>query len=363
MPDYYELDFLDVGTKKSGDAITIRYQVGNQTRIHVVDGGFQETGPKIVSCINDYYGSPSRIDHLVVTHGDADHVGGLADVIDSFDIGELWMLRPWLYAAELLPRFARYSSADALAKKLKEAYSALADLEKLATDKKIPIRNPLQGASIGVFRVLAPSKARYLDLIVESDKTPQAAGDQPRSLLEIAEAQISKMAKKAASLVKAIWGEESFPVDGTAPDNEMSVVQYGYICNHKILLTGDAGRLALSEAAEYAPIVGLALPGINKFQVPHHGSRHNVSSELLDKWLGKKLSSMPIEGSETFTAITSAAKDDEDHPRKSVIRALRHRGALTISTKGKNICCLQGIDLRPGWSAVVPDPYPTEQEA
>lgn len=28
MPDYFELDFLDVETRKSGDAIAMRYGIG-----------------------------------------------------------------------------------------------------------------------------------------------------------------------------------------------------------------------------------------------------------------------------------------------------------------------------------------------
>ncbi|MET4121975.1 beta-lactamase superfamily II metal-dependent hydrolase [Bradyrhizobium sp. JR1.5] len=62
----------------------------------------------------------------------------------------------------------------------------------------------------------------------------------------------------------------------------MSVVQFAYLNGHKIVLTGDAGRSALTEAAEFAPQAGLYLPGVDRFQVPHHGERRNVSTELLE---------------------------------------------------------------------------------
>ena len=101
----------------------------------------------------------------------------------------------------------------------------------------------------------------------------------------------------------------------------MSVVQYANLCDKRILLTADAGRGALTEAADYAPSVGLELPGINTFQVPHHGSRRNVSTEILDCLLGERLSEKPEELPNEFKAIISASKDDEDHPRKAVIRA------------------------------------------
>ena len=117
----------------------------------------------------------------------------------------------------------------------------------------------------------------------------------------------------------------------------MSVIQYANLCEKKILLTADAGRGALAEAADYAPWAGLVLPGIDRFQVPHHGSRRNVSTEILDRWLGERLPEKLEEGAEEFTAIISASKEDEDHPRKSVIRACIHRGAKVISTEGSDI--------------------------
>ena len=39
MADFFELDFFDVETDKSGDAIAVRYEVAGQTFVHLVDGG------------------------------------------------------------------------------------------------------------------------------------------------------------------------------------------------------------------------------------------------------------------------------------------------------------------------------------
>ena len=46
-------------------------------------------------------------------------------------------------------------------------------LEELANEKGIPISAPLQGAQIGEFLVLAPSKERYLGIIPELDQSPK----------------------------------------------------------------------------------------------------------------------------------------------------------------------------------------------
>src|ERR1700687_398015 len=110
MSDFFEIDFLDIESPKSGDAIPLRYEVNGVTRIHVVDGGFQDCGEKIVSHIITYYGNPAHIDYVVVTHPDRDHTGGLRGVLEHFNVGELWMLRPWVYAEEIIGRFANYSS-------------------------------------------------------------------------------------------------------------------------------------------------------------------------------------------------------------------------------------------------------------
>src|SRR5690606_33628430 len=118
-----------------------------------------------------------------------------------------------------------------------------------------------------------------------------------------------------------------FSPRSVSAENEMSVVQFAELCGERILLTGDAGREGLSDAINYAPYVGLGLPGIDRFQVPHHGSRRNVSTEILDRLLGERLPSPTAAGAGRFTAIISSAKKDERHPRRSVVRAMIHRGA------------------------------------
>ncbi|WP_427197194.1 hypothetical protein [Pseudomonas aeruginosa] len=67
MADYFEIDFLGVETAKSGDAITLRYSVNGTEGIHVVDGGYLDTGDQIVEHLKTYYGT-TVIDHVILTH-------------------------------------------------------------------------------------------------------------------------------------------------------------------------------------------------------------------------------------------------------------------------------------------------------
>jgi hypothetical protein len=362
MDDFYEIDFLNVESKSSGDAICIRYQQNGIQRIHVVDGGFQATGDKVKDHINKYYDNPSYIDFVIATHPDGDHAGGLRTIVEEFAIGELWMLRPWLYADDLIDRFKRFSSVENLKIRLKELYPNLAALEEIALRKGIPIKDPFQGSEIGEFKVLAPTKSRYLDLIVESDKTPEehVKNENPfGGLLSL----VNEAARSVSNLIASVWGDENFSTEPTSSENEMSIVQYAPLNGHKILLTGDAGRDALTEAADYAPFVSLTLPGIDRFQVPHHGSRRNISTEILDRWLGEKPLFRPDSEDANFTAIISASKEDEHHPRKAVVRAMIHRKGKVITTESAGICTSNNAPEREGWSACTPVAYPEEQES
>lgn len=359
MSDYIEIDFLGVETKKSGDAIAMRYEINGSTYIHVVDGGYKDTGISLCNHVIQYYGNPRFIDNVVATHNDGDHARGLVPVLEHFNVGRLWMLRPWMYAGELLRFFPTYGTVERLGARLRAAYSNLAALEDIAVARGIPISEPFQGAQIGAFIVMAPTRKRYLELIVTSDKTPPSLenevglGDIFNTLLE--------KAKSAVSYVTAAWGGEAFPAEDTSNENEMSVVQYAQIAGKKVLLTGDTGRDGLAEVINFAPAVGLALPGIDYFQVPHHGGRRNVTGELLDSIVGPRLATKPDSGH--FLAFISSAKEDLDHPREVVVRAMIHRGANLHLTEGKGVRAFsQFAPHREGWISLVPAAYPERYE-
>ncbi|MCK6372353.1 MAG: competence protein ComEC, partial [Gammaproteobacteria bacterium] len=187
--------------------------------------------------------------------------------------------------------------------------------------------------------------------------TPEAVEE---SALDSALSSIFRAVKAATVYIKSLWGEEYFPPEPTSRENEMSVVQSAVLNGHRVMLTGDAGREALQEVIDYAPIAGLALPGIRYFQVPHHGGRHNVSTEILDQLVGSRLDSMP--DTHTWNAICSSAKADEDHPRKSVIRAVLHRGGHWAATGSKSLRIGAGI-TRDGWVSIPQAEYPEAQES
>ena len=354
---FFEIDFLEAGDKGSGDAIALRYRDdNNRDYVHVVDGGYTNDGDKIVEHIKQYYDGTTCVHHVLLTHPDGDHAAGLKTVLRELTVDTLWMNRPWNHIEALLPRFNYEYTETGLIRRLKKDFPNTAELEEIAGEQGIHIKDVFQGDRIGEFIVLAPSFGRYIDLIVESEKTPE-----PEREAAIAKTVFERMVAFAKS-VAAAWGQENLKgeSDGTSSENETSVVQFAEMCGKKILLSGDAGVGALGEAYDYAVDSGIALPGIDRFHVPHHGSRRNLSSDILDKWLGNKLKSRS-DHSGSFTTIISANQSDKEHPKKAVVRALIHRNATVVQTRGV-IRTQHNAPERKGWVSVTALEYPSDME-
>lgn len=358
MADYYEIDFLEV-SPKSGDAITLRYSLNEKTFIHVVDAGFQKDGEMVVKHIKRYYDNPACIDHVVATHNDGDHCGGLLTVLENFKIGTLWIFRPWKYAAQLLPLFKRFQNPWNLAVRLRETYSNLAELEKLALDKGIEVREPFFGQKIGEFRVLSPTEEHFWSMLLESEKTP----DQ---VINKFDESLDRAIRISYHWLSDKWGFEYFSREETSCDNEMSVVQWANFDGVDILLTGDAGRRALRNVIDSSSQAGLILPLKNesKIQVPHHGSRRNVDAFLLDYLLGGKSPKRISPDDMNRTAYVCASGDDDEHPKKAVVRGFMHRGARVFTTENCGWLRANSANapLRMNSVIATPESYPETQE-
>ena len=72
--------FIDVG---QGDCILIDC---GETEV-LIDGGNNGAGDEVVSYLTPYI--DGKLDYLIATHPDADHVGGLDAVLEAFEVGEV----------------------------------------------------------------------------------------------------------------------------------------------------------------------------------------------------------------------------------------------------------------------------------
>jgi beta-lactamase superfamily II metal-dependent hydrolase len=353
----FEIDFLPVG-KSSGDAILVRY--GNPLSgymVHLTDGAYSDTADTIIKHINAWYDG-AAIDHMVLSHADDDHATGLVEVLRRHPVRNLWMNRPWLYAKEVIDKFHPNYTVEGLTAKMRELHPYLVEMEKIANEKKIPIREAFQGTQIGDFRVMAPSRERYLRLIPELDKTPQSFADAAKALGGF----ITDAAKTAAAWIMESWLGETLGDDlSTSASNETSLIQWANIDNKRILLTADVGPEGLNEAANFAEISGVLAPP-HFVQLPHHGSRHNVSRSTLNRWLGDPL---PEGSPNRGAAFCSVGEGDgaEKYPRKVVSNAFLRRGYPVHTTKGTGKRHQHQMLGRNGWVASVAVPFSADVEA
>lgn len=78
-----QVHFVDVGQGAAQVIIT------PNNKVMVIDGGNNDDEDDMVAYLNEL--GVKKVDILIGTHPDADHIGGIDAVIDSFDIGQIYM--------------------------------------------------------------------------------------------------------------------------------------------------------------------------------------------------------------------------------------------------------------------------------
>ncbi len=198
----HEIDFLPVGDgARSGDAIALRYGNLKGTRaeqtVIVIDGGFNDDGEALVELIKTHYDT-GRVNVVLGTHLEQDHIGGLAVVLRKLEVGQLWMHQPWVHSSALAEsRSARFSNLH-LSERLQESMRNASDLEDIAGDLEIPIVEPFTGLATpdGCFYVIGPDRAYYEELL---GLLPQQETTAAAVLRKLAEA-VQKLVPESLSI-------------------------------------------------------------------------------------------------------------------------------------------------------------------
>lgn len=357
----YEIEFHPVGdASKAGDAISIRYGTEGNYQVIVVDGGTDSAGDNLVAHITRFYGADTVIEHVISTHPDSDHACGLRAVFKNFKVNNLWIHGVWHHADEMLPYFAdKRWTTDGLAKSIRSEYSVVQELLELAEEQGTAVYEPFQGEKIGPLTVMSPHRWSYLRLVPQFRRTPEADSEALAADQMVVGPSTKGFGQFFKSLVESAvsWIAESWNIEYlkegsvTAAENETSTVLYGVFGNYSVLLTGDAGVNALTWAMDYADSQSIKLANVDLIQVPHHGSRSNVTPSLLDRLLGPIL---PEGSPAQKMAVVSVPKDDASHPRKMVVNAFHRRGAPVHKTQGAYCRTHSGMPGRTTEVAAVP---------
>lgn len=380
----FEVDFLPVEAgEKSGDAIALKIWDGTTFWVIVIDGGYTEDGDALVDHINKYYGT-NRVNLAISTHPDADHASGLVRVMERMEVDNLWMHCPWLYS-NLAGMFRddRVTNAS-LQTRLRRDLEAAKALETAARRKGIDPVEPFSNTSFDdMVYVIGPTRDFYIRQLADFDCMPTTRlfGRQLSSLIgqppprpgtlgalaalsRIAApppgnptfgslgylSGLGKLPKQEDWHLESLDGE----CDTTAENNTSVILAIKLNPNYWGMFTGDAGEPALIGALDWLDRTKFSTSNFKFVQIPHHGSEHNISPGVLNRWLGPP----QIYDVQTRTAYVSSARKAPKHPSDKVMNAFRRRGAWPYATEGIGICH-SSHDARPryGWNTLNPYPF------
>lgn len=161
-----KVHFLDVG---QADCVVVQLPGGETL---MVDAGNRDDSSFIVGYLNDL--GVRRIDYLVATHPHEDHIGGMADIVESFQVGQVYMPRvttnTWSF--EHLLQAIRERGL-----KIKSARAGLTLLDR--DDLKVRFTGPALDSFADLNQASAVLHIRYGDtaflLAGDADKESEAA--------------------------------------------------------------------------------------------------------------------------------------------------------------------------------------------
>ena len=329
-----EIDMLSVG---NADAIVIRATDENQgdEYVGVIDGGNTSDGEKVVNHVRKWT-DKKAVDVLINTHPDADHLDGLTTVVEQLRIEHVLIHNPTIQNRSAWIKEFRTSRDHVVQEAIKSLDGATSFI-RLLDSRGIPHQEPFAGLVYELpdditLTVLGPSQPFYEQLLTK-------LAPDLKAIVEEA----------VRELTKGLGPHDV--VDGatdTSPSNNSSVITLLTHQGTKYLFTADAGPRAFEDAsAMYSD----DMKDVYWLQVPHHGSRGNLSTELIEHFRP------------TVAFVSAAGGDDDLHPNRAVVELLNEVGCRTFGTnKSLNLYHHNGsLPDREGYTTseplVVPDDF------
>ena len=80
--NYLVVDYLNVG---KGDCMLIQ----SKTHTYLIDTGYEETADEVTAFLKSK--NIKKLDGMIITHYDKDHIGGAKDIVKNFDVNVIYM--------------------------------------------------------------------------------------------------------------------------------------------------------------------------------------------------------------------------------------------------------------------------------
>jgi hypothetical protein len=276
---------------EEGDALWIEYGDPRKPRRILVDGGVLGTHDRLLERIEGIEGD-RRFELMMITHIDNDHIDAMVKLLGEdlgLEIGDFWF-NAWDQIKEADTLGAK--QGEMLTERIAERgypHHQMSDGKAIAisSDPSVPL--PVYEFEGGLkLTILGPTPRDLARLKAEWKRTIENAGLEPggeftgAKLLEEAPRYQKDRLGSAAPNVER-WANRKFSED-PSPPNASSISFLAEYGNRSVLFTGDARSGSLIEGIDRLLAErGATRLKIDAFKVPHHGSKNNLSNELMER--------------------------------------------------------------------------------
>lgn len=307
----YEVIIINV---KDADAIVINYHDGRRWWTAVVDAGNVGDANKVKTYIKHKENNKCIIDYAFCTHPDKDHKGGFFDLLSDahVEICNFYIRRPDILMRND-DRRLQYDSGE-LENAAKSVYNHPTDSSRNLIDEAIKysyLVEPTLGLDVvGMpLMVIGPRPnffknacyqmaINFAELVDETGAENYAEDELPTE-------------EEAKSVMDEVKEESA--------TNKSSLILLFHPDDQNFLLAGDACSATLKDAVEDNPQI---VP-VSVLKVPHHGSKHNLTTEVIDML-------------RPSSAVISA-KGSKKHPNRAVVHFLSKHCNVYSTSKSRTL--------------------------
>jgi beta-lactamase superfamily II metal-dependent hydrolase len=266
-----------------GDALILEYGTAGETRRVLIDGGVANTA----SGIEKYLLGCAELELLVVSHIDSDHIGGILTLLGGANAPQpkdIWFNGyKHLFRSSLVEMGPRQGEAlTSLIERRGYRWNDCFDGRAVARAddgaEPLPCHTLTGGLTC---TVLSPGYADLERLRATWERTVSEAEEAPPAADDVTEQRPTRVIRMGAPNIGELADESTQPDRAVANGSSIALlVEYeGYRCllgadAHPDVLLDGINRV-IEERGERVPLE------VDLFKLPHHGSKANVTRELI----------------------------------------------------------------------------------
>ena len=316
---------LDVG---AADAFIVWLETSDcGNRLVLIDSGNYSDGDVIVDHIRKYYINHLYIDLAIVSHCDDDHYGGFVRLLekiadkdsDKILIREFWINDP--SAHDIDTDDVKYIRTQrTLNDRLRSVYSLSNGKNLLALIKQLNIKRTEKFAEPEQLSWLQPDFQKSIESLYDCFKIIGPTQQYYESLILEMRNDLEAVTEGVSVTPSSQQEVPSFDEidDDSSAHNRSSMIILFEALGKKYLFTGDAARESFYNILESKIQL---INGVYWLKVPHHGSDHNLNTELI-RYIKPEVAYV-------------SAKEIPVKRNPNVISCLKHYGCNVYATLNK----------------------------